>query len=154
MAHLLTTVAHMSMSKCLVVCSFVLLCAEVAHAQQGSCLVVVADSLARAGDVQLNARVRAGELRFARQPRASLDIASCDRTDTLRVVRRDNLPRPVQPGVSYRDVEVEIEIRARLQVLCSPALRQLIARQQAASSLNWNQLCSATTDTSRIRNLP
>ncbi|HEX8298396.1 MAG TPA: hypothetical protein VF594_04480 [Rubricoccaceae bacterium] len=39
---------------------------------------------------------------------------SGDVVDTLSVDRRDNLPRPVVPGVTYRDVRVTFEVRSGL----------------------------------------
>ena len=39
---------------------------------------------------------------------------SGDLVDTLSADRRENLPRPVEPGVTYRDVRVYFEVRSAL----------------------------------------
>ncbi len=51
----------------------------------------------------LDARVTMRTLTFRRVGYASVRLRGLD---TARVVVRDNLPRPVQPGVVYRDVRV------------------------------------------------
>lgn len=76
----------------------------------------------RAPDVILRATASARELRFASEPRTSVRTAGCLPLDTVIVTERVNLPDPVQPGVTYRDVRVGIEVRAHLNVQCLPAL--------------------------------
>jgi hypothetical protein len=61
-------------------------------------------------------------VRFASEPRATVRTLGCLSLDTVIVTERVNLPDPVQPGVTYRDVRVGIEIRAHLDVRCLPAL--------------------------------
>lgn len=70
------------------------------------------DSTARA-DVVIRASAQAREIRFEVQPRASVRVWACPGTDTVRVERR-NLPKPVEPGVVYRDAYARIDLHAAL----------------------------------------
>jgi hypothetical protein len=79
-----------------------------------------------AAPIRLLARVHAAELRVAVQPLASISDVACPPHDTIRVLLRRNLPEPVEPGVTYRDVEIVFEFRTHLAVLCTPLLRRLI----------------------------
>jgi hypothetical protein len=73
---------------------------------------------ARAGapDIILLASIQADEVRFATQPQAR--VRFCWAGDTLTVVRRDNLPRPVVAGTTYRNVFVAVELLGRLNAEC------------------------------------
>src|SRR5919201_1661702 len=64
---------------------------------------------ARSGpaDIMLLVGVHADEVRFASTPH--LRVRLCWGGDTLRVVQRDNLPSPVVPGTTYRNVYVAVE---------------------------------------------
>lgn len=96
-----------------------------AAAQECAGPVVNADSAraqGRAPDLLITASVSARELRFESEPRAQVRLAGCAALDTVIVTERTNLPDPVQPGVTYRDVRVGIEIRGWLSVECIAAL--------------------------------
>ena len=73
---------------------------------------------ARTGNptVHLLVGVQADEVRFAKQPH--LRVRLCWGGDTLRVVQRDNLPSPVVPGTTYRNVYVAVEIIGRVNAEC------------------------------------
>jgi hypothetical protein len=73
---------------------------------------------ARSGpaDVLLLVGVHADEVRFASQPH--LRVRLCWGGDTLRVVQRDNLPSPVVPGTTYRNVYVAVELIGRINAEC------------------------------------
>ena len=66
--------------------------------------------------VHLLVGVHADEVRFAKQPH--LRVRLCWGGDTLRVVQRDNLPSPVVPGTTYRNVYVAVEIIGRVNAEC------------------------------------
>lgn len=72
--------------------------------------------------VVIRATADVRELRFGSQPRTSVRTLGCAGLDSVIVTERVNLPEPVQPGVTYRDVRVGMEIRAHLDVVCLPAL--------------------------------
>ncbi len=80
-----------------------------------------ADS-AGAATVVIRARADIRELRFETQPRTEIRTTGCAGLDSVVTTERVNLPDPVQPGVTYRDVRVGTEIRAHLDVACLPAL--------------------------------
>jgi hypothetical protein len=60
--------------------------------------------------------IHADEVRFAAQPHVRVRL--CWGGDTLRVVQRDNLPSPIVPGTTYRNVYIALEIVGRLNAEC------------------------------------
>jgi hypothetical protein len=68
------------------------------------------------GDVILLVGIHADEVRFAAQPHVRVRL--CWGGDTLRVVQRDNLPSPIVPGTTYRNVYIALEIVGRLNAEC------------------------------------
>jgi len=79
------------------------------------------DSTARA-DVMIIASVSMDELRFNSEPKARLRVLGCGEREGLRVLERRNLPERVQPGVTYRDVYVSVQIMGALNAACIAAL--------------------------------
>jgi len=73
---------------------------------------------ARSGpaDIMLLVGVHADEVRFGSQPH--LRVRLCWGGDTLRVVQRDNLPSPVVPGTTYRNVYIAVELIGRVNAEC------------------------------------
>ena len=73
---------------------------------------------ARSGpaDVLLLVGIHADEVRFASQPH--LRVRLCWGGDTLRVVQRDNLPSPIVPGTTYRNVYIAVELLGRINAEC------------------------------------
>ena len=69
-----------------------------------------------AADVLLLVGVHADEVRFASQPHVRARL--CWGGDTLRVVQRDNLPSPVVPGTTYRNVYIAVELVGRINAEC------------------------------------
>ena len=68
------------------------------------------------GDVILLVGIHADEVRFASQPHVRVRL--CWGGDTLRVVQRDNLPSPIVPGTTYRNVFIAVELIGRLNAEC------------------------------------
>jgi hypothetical protein len=68
-------------------------------------------------DIAIFARVQADELRFNSAPRSSLELFGCPQIDTSLVVLRTNLPTPVQPGVTYRNVTVDFRLNMKFSEL-------------------------------------
>jgi hypothetical protein len=60
--------------------------------------------------------IHADEVKFAAQPHVRVRL--CWGGDTLRVVRRDNLPSPIVPGTTYRNVYIAVELIGRLNAEC------------------------------------
>jgi hypothetical protein len=67
-------------------------------------------------DVLLLVGIHADEVRFASQPH--LRVRLCWGGDTLRVVQRDNLPSPIVPGTTYRNVYIAVEVLGRINAEC------------------------------------
>ena len=67
-------------------------------------------------DVLLLVGVHADEVRFASQPRVRVRL--CWGGDTVRVIQRDNLPSPVVPGTTYRNVYIAVELLGRINAEC------------------------------------
>ena len=76
----------------------------------------VADS-ARNPTIVVRADVSAREVRFAKQPELRVTLVG-GTLDSVRVLERRNLPERVQPGVTYRDVYIAVEIVGKLHAQC------------------------------------
>jgi hypothetical protein len=89
----------------------------------------VAQDSTAAPAIVIRAEVSAREVRFAKQPEIRVILAN-GTVDSVRVVERRNLPDPVSPGVTYRDVFIAVEILGRLNAEC---LSARITRQAVAA---------------------
>ena len=74
-------------------------------------------ALSRGPAIILRATASAREVRFASQPRIRVRLCG-GVLDSVRIVERRNLPDPVQPGVTYRDVFIAVEILGHLDAEC------------------------------------
>jgi hypothetical protein len=130
--------------------------ASPALAQDPTCAGIAGqDTAARLPDVRLYASLRAAELRFVTAPRAQVHVYGCVPTDTIRVLR-SNLPTPVEPGVTYRDVEITVEITTRVGVICGPLLHSLLERADTAvatrtAAANLRRICAFTPNPDSVR---
>ena len=61
-------------------------------------------------DLAITAHVTARELRFEVVPNPRVEFSGSHERVTLWDAERQNLPRPVQPGVTYRDVGIRLKI--------------------------------------------
>jgi hypothetical protein len=101
------------------------LAAAQSAAQAAPCPVAAApadSTRAAAADVTILASVTIDELRFTTEPRGQVRVLGCGASDGLRVLERRNLPERVQPGVTYRDVRVSVQILGTLNAACIAAL--------------------------------
>ncbi len=64
-------------------------------------------------DLAITANVTARELRFEQVPNPRVDFTGRPQRETVWDAARRNLPRPVQPGVTYRDIGIELKITSR-----------------------------------------
>lgn len=102
------------------------------------------DSTAREPDLVVSASARIRELRFESAPRAGIELTGCPSLDSVRV-ERSGLPRPVQPGTTYRDVSVGVEATGHLRVRC---LLPALAADTSAAGRALAELCDpAAADT-------
>jgi hypothetical protein len=76
-----------------------------AFARAGGCPVADSAALANA-DIAVVADVRAQSVRFGSAPKTHVSFPGAGARDTLSCTDRENLPRPVRPGVTYRNVRV------------------------------------------------
>ncbi|HEV7859892.1 MAG TPA: hypothetical protein VGO91_14845 [Pyrinomonadaceae bacterium] len=61
-------------------------------------------------DVAITAHVTARELRFETVPNPQVEFKGGPQLKTQWDAVRENLPRPVQPGVTYRDIGIRLKI--------------------------------------------
>ena len=81
-----------------------------------------ADTLAdEDADILVRATVRAREVRHNEAPRASVSFPGEGARDTVSCTVRTNLPRPVVPGRTYRDVTVRLLVRTQLDTAAARA---------------------------------
>ena len=92
-----------------------------------------------AAAIVIQAEVSAREVRFNRQPTLKVALAY-GTVDSVRVIERHNLPDPVQPGVTYRDVRIAVEIIGHINAQC---LSARITRQQLPA------VCTTPSDTTK-----
>lgn len=64
-------------------------------------------------DVAITATVTARELHFEVVPNPTVEFPGKPRRDTVWEAERENLPRPVQPGVTYRNIGIRLKIVSR-----------------------------------------
>jgi hypothetical protein len=69
-----------------------------------------------AADVLLLVGIHADSVRFASQPHVRVRL--CWGGDTVRVVQRDNLPSPIVPGTTYKNVYIAVELLGRVNAEC------------------------------------
>lgn len=61
-------------------------------------------------DLEITANVTARELRFEAVPEPKVEFTGQPRRETVWEAERQNLPRPVQPGVTYRNIGIQLKI--------------------------------------------
>jgi hypothetical protein len=64
-------------------------------------------------DVAITATVTARELRFEVVPNPVVEFSGKPRRDTVWDAERESLPRPVEPGVTYRNIGIRLKIASR-----------------------------------------
>ena len=89
---------------------------------------------ARRPTIILCAGVGAREVHFATQPDIRVRLTG-SLGDSVRVLERRNLPKPVTAGTTYRDVYVAVELVVHLADSCREATGADSARTAATSSL-------------------
>lgn len=64
-------------------------------------------------DLEITADVTARELRFEVVPNPTVEFTGKPERETVWEAERQNLPRPVEPGVTYRNIGVQLKITSR-----------------------------------------
>ncbi|MDR0358187.1 MAG: hypothetical protein LBJ87_01795 [bacterium] len=65
-------------------------------------------------DISFTAQVKARELRFRDAPETRVEFSGSPGHESGSGSDRRNLPQPVRPGVTYRDVQVDYRLAAKL----------------------------------------
>jgi hypothetical protein len=65
-------------------------------------------------DVEIGAAVKARRLRFRSKPKTEVEFSGSPDHESDSHTERENLPEEVEPGVTYRDVEVRWRGGARI----------------------------------------
>jgi hypothetical protein len=100
-----------------------------------------------AADVLLLVGIHADSVRFASQPHVRVRL--CWGGDTVRVVQRDNLPSPIVPGTTYKNVYIAVELLGRVNAEClAETLGVRNSSAQNAQTSNAAAAGSARTPTS------
>ncbi|MFN6962808.1 MAG: hypothetical protein ACK4S4_03475 [Pyrinomonadaceae bacterium] len=64
-------------------------------------------------DILILANITAKELRFEAVPNTSVEFPGTHKRTNIWITQRQNLPDQVQPGVTYRDVGLQLRISTR-----------------------------------------
>jgi len=99
-----------------------------------------------AADVMLLVGVHADQVLFKSQPH--LRVRLCWGGDTLRVVQRDNLPSPIVPGTTYRNVYIAVEVIGRVNAECLANAIGVGPQQQRVQQSNPPSAAAAAIPTS------
>ncbi len=87
-----------------------------AIAQQGSrqtSRTETRQSPAAVDDLSITANVSARELKFEIVPNPTVDFPGQPKRETVWEADRQNLPKPVEPGVTYRNIGIQLRISSR-----------------------------------------
>lgn len=68
------------------------------------------DPTVEEADIAITAHVRARELKFDEVPNPTVEFPGQPQRDTVWEAVRENLPTPVQPGVTYRNIGIRLKI--------------------------------------------
>lgn len=71
---------------------------------------VAEDPEVATADIAITARVRARELRFDVVPNPTVEFPCKPNCETSWEAERENLPTPVQPGLTYRNIGIRLKI--------------------------------------------
>ena len=68
------------------------------------------DPAVEAADIAITANVRARSLMFETVPNPTVTFPGSHARDTVWEAQRENLPTPVEPGVTYRNIGIRLKI--------------------------------------------
>ena len=80
-------------------------------------------------DISITATVSARELKFEVVPNVKVEFPGTFMRDTVWEAERENLPRPVEPGVIYRNITVRVVISSIF-----PELDKVVSEAQSETS--------------------
>lgn len=91
----------------------------------------------QSADVLITANVRAKELQFEAVPNPTVEFPGTKKRQTLWESDRENLPRSVEPGVTYRNIGIRLRIASRfadIDRIVSEALGETLIVSEGNSS--------------------
>ena len=90
-------------------------------------------------DIEIKARATAKELKFEVVGNATVEFTGNVKRDTVSKFDRGNLPDPVKPGVTYKEIEINLLITsmfADIKQIVSEILREKSANQDGPQQKN------------------
>lgn len=98
-------------------------------------------------DVSITANVTARELKFETVPNPTVEFPGKPARETVWDAKRENLPRPVEPGVTYRDIGIRLRISSRFA-----DIERIVAEAlgEVAPSENDSQTAPAVPETEPV----
>ena len=90
-------------------------------------------------DIEIKANVTAKELKFEVVGNATVEFTGNVKRDTFSNADRQNLPNPVKPGVTYKDIGIKLVITslfADIERIVSDALKEKSVRQDETQKQN------------------
>jgi len=69
-----------------------------------------ADPAVENADISITAHLKARSLKFETVPNPTVEFPGRPARDTLWEAQRENLPTPVEPGVTYRNIGIRLKI--------------------------------------------
>ena len=102
---------------------------------------------AKNADLSITANVTARELKFEVVPNPRVEFTGKPERKTVWEADRRNLPRPVEPGVTYRNIGIELRISSRfadIERIVAEALGEIPITDAAPVNTNQPQNASST----------
>lgn len=87
-------------------------------------------------DLVITATVRAKELKFEKVPDTKVEFPGKGKRETVWEADRENLPKPVEPNVTYRDIGIKLRIYSRFSEIQKIVLEAI---DEENNSLKENQ---------------
>lgn len=120
------------------------------------------DPSVEAADIAITANVRARSLVFETVPNPTVTFPGSHARDTVWEAQRENLPTPVEPGVTYRNIGIRLKITSvfrDIDRIVAEALGEVPVQDDAKTaavestekSLSDNKPKPSTTQTDRPR---
>ncbi|MDQ6788049.1 MAG: hypothetical protein M3033_14690 [Acidobacteriota bacterium] len=93
-------------------------------------------------DLAITATVTARELKFDVVPNPTVEFTGRPERKTVWEADRQNLPRPVEPGVTYRNIGIQLRITSRfadIEQIVAEALGEIPISEDAPANQNQPQ---------------
>lgn len=103
-------------------------------------------------DISITAHVRARSLRFEAVPNPTVEFPGQPARDTIWEAVRENLPTPVEPGVTYRDIGIRLKITSvfrDIDRIVAEALGEVPVTEDANSTQTPRQVATQALPASK-----